>query len=266
MKKLGILFLVAIIAMTGLFTNDVRGSANEWGYETGGYDQNTLQPFVNNWSYNLKGRLTDSNQIKWSKVLKEDRGYNISGIVVDRNDNLYYSNQDGELVSLDVEGSKRWSKQIGVNPDSSPVIGKDGHLYISSGNAIYSFTVNGEERWKYTAEGSASFNRTLALDSDGTIYTANTINDTTARKMYAINPDGSLKWTTERVNGTVTRDNTPKISKDGTIYLNTGGYLYAFNKKGEKLWYKIVGRDGLALLPDGGMIVSDGRNTIGSYI
>ncbi|MEM2175649.1 MAG: PQQ-binding-like beta-propeller repeat protein, partial [Candidatus Micrarchaeia archaeon] len=68
-----------------------------------------------------------------------------------------------------------------------------------------------------------------AIGKDGTIYVGSWDN-----YLYAINPDGSLKWKFK------TGDNvrsSPAIGKDGTIYVGSyDNYLYAINPDGSLKW------------------------------
>ena len=51
-----------------------------------------------------------------------------------------------------------------------------------------------------------------AIGSDGTIYVGSDYDD-----LYAINPDGSIKWEFNAGRGRV--DSSPTIGSDGTIYV-----------------------------------------------
>ena len=65
------------------------------------------------------------------------------------------------------------------------------------------------------------------IGSDGTIYAVDT-----AFHLFAINPDGSLKWTKTFNEGLF----TPAIGPDGTIYVPGTRHLYAFNPDGSSPW------------------------------
>ena len=77
--------------------------------------------------------------------------------------------------------------------------------------------------------------RALVIGKDGTIYSCGN------EYLYAINPDGSLKWrTTVKIKG----NGVPAVAADGTIYIatNIGGggthpvALHAFNPDGTSKW------------------------------
>ncbi|MDO7976742.1 outer membrane protein assembly factor BamB family protein [Oceanotoga teriensis] len=64
-----------------------------------------------------------------------------------------------------------------------------------------------------------------AIGSDGTIYVGSNDN------LYAINPDGTKKWTFE-----TSVSSSPAIGSDGTIYVGSDDNLYAINPDGTKKW------------------------------
>ena len=73
-----------------------------------------------------------------------------------------------------------------------------------------------------------------AIGADGTVYVGSCDN-----KLYAINPDGSLKWAyTTGDDG----DSSPAIGADGTVYVGSyDGKLYAINPDGSLKWSYTTG-------------------------
>ena len=96
-----------------------------------------------------------------------------------------------------------------------------------------------------------------AIDSDGTIYVGSE-DGYRDGYLYAIDPDGSLKWKFE-TGGSV--DSSPAIGSDGTIYVGSrGGYLNAINPDGSLKWeFKTGGR-----IDSSPAIGSDGTIYVGS--
>ena len=96
-----------------------------------------------------------------------------------------------------------------------------------------------------------------AIAADGTIYvpTGDTLYDTDAGSLYAINPDGSRRWRFQfpllGVCRQVAAFATPAIADDGTIYVHTqagytpsglsctagDSYLFAINPNGTERWH-----------------------------
>jgi outer membrane protein assembly factor BamB len=87
--------------------------------------------------------------------------------------------------------------------------------------------------WKYMTETPIYYS-TAAVDDQGTIYVGTGVYlGTTSGSLYAIHPDGTLKWKQDLDhNGT-----SPVISEDGTIYImDTHNVLYAFDESGRLKW------------------------------
>lgn len=75
----------------------------------------------------------------------------------------------------------------------------------------------------------------LVIGHDGTIYAVGVYYQSEAY-LYAINPDGTLKWKTE-LSGKYISSSSPVIASDGTIYFGLDDQnLYAVSSSGEKLW------------------------------
>jgi hypothetical protein len=89
---------------------------------------------------------------------------------------------------------------------------------------------NGTLKWQadYIDGGTSP-----TIDGDGSIYCG-------YHKLFAINPDGSLKWVFDPGNIGSIKEGTPCNSLDGTIYFGTyasnGGDLIAVNPNGTERW------------------------------
>ncbi|HDX9580093.1 TPA: PQQ-like beta-propeller repeat protein [Bacillus pseudomycoides] len=101
-------------------------------------------------------------------------------------------------------------------------------------NSPYAGTENPKVKWEYKlynkdvpyASGAPAFSAQPAIGRDGTLYVT-----TANKKLYAFNPDGSVKWVKEDIaSGT-----TPVIAEDGTIYVVLGK-ITAVNPDGSIKW------------------------------
>jgi outer membrane protein assembly factor BamB len=82
-------------------------------------------------------------------------------------------------------------------------------------------------RWTFTT--TYAFQASVAIDTDGTIYAG-------SDNLYAINPDGTLKWSFT-MDSYVGTGGSPTIAADGTIYCASDkGTLYAVNPDGSMKW------------------------------
>jgi outer membrane protein assembly factor BamB len=126
-------------------------------------------------------------------------------------------------------GNRRQSSGLALN---SPVIAEDGTIYIADSNIVdgclYALYPNGTEKWRY--EHSDWVHSTPALAEDGTIYMG-----CDNGKLYAFNPDGTLKWDIRFSYDWVY--SSPVIDYNGTIYVgSTNNYFYAVNPNGTIKW------------------------------
>lgn len=95
-------------------------------------------------------------------------------------------------------------------------------------------------KWRYLT-GNDIYYCSPAIGPDGTIYICST-----DRYLYALNPDGTLKWRYNYGEYPAYSESTPVISADGTIYITSyhynfsGGYwyslLHAINPDGTPKW------------------------------
>jgi outer membrane protein assembly factor BamB len=133
----------------------------------------------------------------------------------------------------DNPGELAWSYTEHFDPISSPVIGKDGTIYIADRSMEF-FAINkdGTKKWKRNLDGDW-FAKAPAIDSNGDIYFA-TWGRGDPGNLYAYNSNGVLKWNlTFEENFRA----PPVIDDNDIIYLANGDqYLYAFYPNGTIKW------------------------------
>lgn len=114
---------------------------------------------------------------------------------------------NGHIYAINPDGTIKWDFKALGNVDSSAAIGADGTIYIGSDYA----------RWGYS-----------------TAFDVVEIGSLTTGFLYAINPDGTLKWFTDLF-GDV--KSSPAIGSDGTIYVGSDkGDVFALNTDGTIQW------------------------------
>ncbi|UCF12047.1 MAG: PQQ-like beta-propeller repeat protein [Thermoplasmatales archaeon] len=104
------------------------------------------------------------------------------------------------------------------------------------GRSPYSTASNpGIEKWRFGAGDWCD--SSPVIDKDGTIYFGATSQDP---HLYAINPDGTLKWKFKAKKGLGDIGSSPAITDDDTIYIATkfGSYIQAINPNGTEKWNK----------------------------
>lgn len=178
-----------------------------------------------------------------------------------------------------VDGTIKWRFKTEGGMEASPIIGKDGTIYIADQKCnLYAINTDGTQKWKFNGgepvyskewKNSNCTQSTPAIVKDGTIYFI-----TMAGYFYAINPDGTEKWRFPMF----TFKNiwsSPAIASDGTIYFASEayppresgkpqekpGYIYALNPDGTKKWEFTTGAAGgstsvAAIADDGTLYLS----------
>lgn len=92
------------------------------------------------------------------------------------------------------------------------------------------------------------------IDVNGIIYVGSEDSH-----LYAINPDGTLKWTFDTEGGIYS---SPAIGMDGTVYMGSrDNYVYAINQDGTLKWKYLTGSE----VNSSPAIANDGTIYIGSY-
>ncbi|MDO9044703.1 MAG: PQQ-binding-like beta-propeller repeat protein [Methanobacteriaceae archaeon] len=245
-------------------------------YITGAFHDNTR-------TYGMVYAFNPDGTVKWKYILNEGSTVYMSGPpAVGTDGTIYFSSSyyeggwNAKLNALAPNGAKKWEYDVSQgqygNNVPSPAIALDGTIYFVYHNSSYSGSIvnlcaldqNGGIKWVYQFNGGVRSHPAVA--SDGTIYLTGDNG-----KLYAINPDGTLKWQYTAQKGDYTGLMTaPSVSKDGTIYVggyfkeNDGypGILYAINPDGTLKWSfttvrqvginPVIGADGTIYFGDGG--------------
>jgi hypothetical protein len=99
---------------------------------------------------------------------------------------------------------------------TQPTIASDGTVYYMAGDGLHAVSPSGKPKWVYHnfPTTTTPFDRCPAIGLDGTIYFAD-------RSLWAINPDGTLKWNQNYADWLCAV--CPTIGPDGTIYVTAIG-------------------------------------------
>ena len=171
--------------------------------------------------------------------------------ILDTDGTIYVGSTDGKFYALNPDGTEKWAFETAdANAiTGSAAIGLDGNIYFGTkegangtGSIIYAITPAGAEAWKIVLdpESDEISNRVLStptVGADGTIYIGgfNGI-------MYALNPDGSTRFTYE-----VDNDATNKWDQAmwTSAALDDNGVLYFGDYTGD-FYAMQVATEGLA--------------------
>ncbi len=170
--------------------------------------------------------------------------------------NDYYNTY---LHAFNPNGTVKWNTTIHVADMLGIVIGNQGDIYITSfaglgldTSKILAFSSNGTKKWEKTLEYGAV---SPAIGNDGTLYVgcSPTESSSPARSLYAIYPNGTVKWH-NNYGGGASGDYVyapPSIGGEGTIYISSKSKsLFAVYPNGSVKWEFTTGeprKEGLYL-------------------
>jgi len=155
-----------------------------------------------------------------------------SSPVIGADGTIYVTSIDGWLYALTPEGWERWSLKLGGIIEASPALGRDGTLYVGNNRYLYAISPEGEVLWR-VALGNLVTSSPI-IGRDGTIYVG-------GGRLFAINPEGTLRWAFKS-EGYI--DNSaPALGEDGTIYVGFSNAapgriskLISLNPNGTERW------------------------------
>jgi outer membrane protein assembly factor BamB len=180
---------------------------------------------------------------KWMTYL-ETGIFSSPAIGTDRT--IYVGSLDFNVYALNWDGTIKWSHPTGWCVFSSPAIGPDGAVFVGSKDehlyALEDSVTYGKLRWR-CATGQFYDGHLVdsspAIGPDGTIYVGTDPYGAAGHTpvpvdtvFFAINPDGSLKWSFPMNDGA---ESSPAIGPDGTIYVGSyDSVLYAIADSGSQ--------------------------------
>jgi outer membrane protein assembly factor BamB len=178
--------------------------------------------------------LYPDGSLRW-ECLITDNAY--SKPVIDESGNIYiftYGNTIGTLYSISNNGIINWEYKFNSINWHDPIISKDGVIYIglSLDQTLCAFSKSGQKIWeRELGNGLGSYPPNISRD--GTIHVC------LSNVLYALNPDGSIKWKYTPAEGNVVT--TPAINKKGDLYINLSALrLASLNSEGKEHWLTTV--------------------------
>lgn len=123
-----------------------------------------------------------------------------------------------------------------ISFDSSIIIDKNNNIYVCSYNNPYLYCFNPDCTIKWYFDSGSTYSSGCnymfpCIGCDGTIYFGCYM-DNNISKLFAINPDGTKKWSVDNLNGNV-NDSMCILDKNNNVYISTSsGYIYIVNSNG----------------------------------
>lgn len=162
--------------------------------------------------------------------------------VIAINENIIYFGCGDTLIAY-LPSERFWSHEIGENISHVTIF--ENSLYVSGGDKLWNFDLDGTLNWMTDTLGGGIYNSAPAIDQFGNIYVA-TLGDASQWydfKLYAFNSDGTERWNFEFLGlepGGIKV--SPTIDENGNIYVATcwefGWFssLFSINTDGEQNW------------------------------
>lgn len=180
--------------------------------------------------------ISPDGTLKWSYDVPGTGPPNSPAIA---SDGAIYFTFRRTLYALNPSGTLKWSYATNQGTIySSPAIGSDGTIYFGNNNKLYAVDSDGTLKWVYLTKGDIISSpaistadviyvgTTFSTDRYGFIYFDN--------KLYAINSNGTLKWSYTAA-GEIW--SSPTIGSGGTVYfVANDGKLYALDANGALNW------------------------------
>ena len=153
---------------------------------------------------------------------------------------------DEKLYEFDTSGNVIQTIDL-QRVNSSPVIGRDGQIFIVEGSTLVSYSATGEVNWKAGPMQSSRYG--IAIDKNDNVYVQG---HTT---LYSFRPDGSFRFEYDISNVYLIRSNGSRfqfltstssevahsslmITEDGTIISSIGKYVIALSPHNLELEYR----------------------------
>ena len=213
---------------------------------------------LGDFGYNSKIWAVNPNGTeKWHYTI-DDRIY--SDPCIGNDGTIYIGSDDTYLYAMNPDGTLKWRYKTGDYIKGPASIADDGTVYIGSyDDYLYAvYPNNGSMKWKCKIGQGTALNPSIA--NDGTIYVG-------CQRLYAVNPDGTIKWSSDMGGNRHIDSSSPAIAEDGTIYFGTnigngdGGEIIAVNPDGTEHWRKKIANKWVESSPS---IAEDGTVYIGS--
>ena len=225
----------------GLFFAVSPNGTEKWHYKADFYVQSSpaighdgtiyFASHVYLYSFNPNGTLN------WNKKIGDQNFVFLGSPTIGDDGTIYIPRGPGPLYAINPNGTTKWTCDIAWGSCKTPVIDKDGTIYIGD-NRFHAIYPNGTKKWVYTPDGNQWHeidSKTYAISDDGTIYIGTKDEDGNGY-LIALDYNGTELWRQWIHNERVL--SAPIIAPDGTVYigvhLEASGYpygrLYAFGE------------------------------------
>jgi outer membrane protein assembly factor BamB len=188
--------------------------------------------------------VSSTGQVLWSS--RASGAFGPTQPALGHDGTVYAGSADGNLYAFLAGGGVAWTFAVGgTSVWPSPSITATGTILVGGGtgqSSAFAIAPSGQLAWKVTTQSDVL--SAPAIGVDGTIFVGSE-----DKNLYALNPDGSLKWTYPGNDGL----QSPVVGPEGVVYVAGKPSMCAIDATGKLKW--ITPTDGDATAP---AIASDG--------
>jgi outer membrane protein assembly factor BamB len=195
-------------------------------------------------------RVGPDGEIRWHYPPEsEGRAAHVATTPLVTDEGVVFGSYGRRVVALDHDGALRWSLELGADVDGSPVLGRDGTIYVGvDQGGLHAIAPDGTLRWRSSIR--APVRARPAVGSDGVVIVGSY--DGT---LYAVEPDGGVRWrlpTEAAIHAPATIDPAGRIFVGGR-----DERLHALDLEGHVFWrLDMPGQiDGAVAIAPGGTLV-----------
>jgi outer membrane protein assembly factor BamB len=156
--------------------------------------------------------------------------------VIGQDGKVYFACYSDSLYALNPDSTLAWARPLGASVNSAPAVGPDGRIYVattrdSSSRKLWCFNPDGTSPWSFDLAAEADF-ASPAIGPDSTVYVG------AGRFLYAVSPNGTLKW---RDSLSAQIQSCPAIANESTLYVVAATRLYCIDTDSTIRWRKSIG-------------------------
>jgi outer membrane protein assembly factor BamB len=153
-------------------------------------------------------------------------------------DGTLYVTYDNGLVAISRLGNIKWYYGSVSAVAYPPSVGQDGTIYFGTKGwpnkaRLYAINPNGNKKWEFVIGNDSyawdSISSCPAISEDGTIFISTIEYNLQYNNLYAINPQGKLKWMFQMPSSGASIASSTCIGGDGVLYAGLGDKLCSFN-------------------------------------
>ncbi len=175
--------------------------------------------YIKSWNDKLHAVTTDGNLL-WTYAMSTRSTFVSASPAIAGDGTIYIGDNDQFLHAVNPDGTKKWSQSLSGEARSPVAIADDGTVYVSA-YRLHAFDADGTPKWNISLGSPAD--AAPVVGRDGTIYVGGSVSFLSS--VYAINPDGSEKWSYDTGSQASLR-NASILGLDGMLYIGTYGYYY----------------------------------------